>query len=130
MGFGGVDNARFRKVVEPDCRIILAALLKQQSRRMFRFQTQGFVRGVLVFENERGRVRDGRTAPGQKSSMHTHPALVGFSVSACHWILSSPGGDPVEVNIAPGEAFFQEAVTHAAEDVGTTGSHAILVELK
>jgi len=52
VGFGGVNNARFRRVVEPDCRIIVVARLTQESRRMFRYQTQALVDGALVSEAE------------------------------------------------------------------------------
>ena len=52
VGFGGVDKARFRGVVEPECRLIIAARLIRSSARMFRYQTQGFVDGQLVFEAE------------------------------------------------------------------------------
>lgn len=52
VGFGGVENARFRGVVEPECRLIIVARLVRASARMFRYQTQGFVDGQIVFEAE------------------------------------------------------------------------------
>ncbi|MCP3915587.1 MAG: beta-hydroxyacyl-ACP dehydratase [bacterium] len=52
VGFGGVDNCRFRRLVQPDCRMIFAIYLAKHSRRMFRYQAQGFVENELVFEAE------------------------------------------------------------------------------
>mgnify|MGYP006236260477 CR=1 FL=1 len=52
VGFGGVDKARFRGLVEPDCRLILCVHLLKCSRRMFRYQAQAFVDQSMVFEGE------------------------------------------------------------------------------
>jgi 3-hydroxyacyl-[acyl-carrier-protein] dehydratase len=50
VGFGGVEGARFRRLVQPDCKMIFVSNLVKKSRRMFRYQTQGFVDDALVFE--------------------------------------------------------------------------------
>ncbi len=84
----------------------------------------------VFFENERVRVLDTRTAPGGTSQMHHHPDMVGYAVSDCSWDLTSPEGETVRVEIKAGETFFLDAVDHSAKDIGTTGSHAILIELK
>lgn len=52
VGFGGVDKVRFRGLVSPDCRFVIAAALRKNSRRMFRYETQGFVDGTMVFQSE------------------------------------------------------------------------------
>lgn len=52
VGFGGVDKARFRGQVLPDCRLIIATHLLKASRRMFRYLAQGFVDEKMVFEAE------------------------------------------------------------------------------
>ncbi len=52
VGFGGVDKARFRGLVEPDCRLILCVHLEKCSRRMFRYQAQAFVDQQMVFEGQ------------------------------------------------------------------------------
>ena len=52
VGFGGVNNTRFRAAVEPDCRLILAARCDRMRSRMFTYKTQGFVDRTLVFESE------------------------------------------------------------------------------
>lgn len=52
VGFGGLDNTRFRAVVEPDCRLILAGRCARIRSRMFTYQTQGYVDRRLVFESD------------------------------------------------------------------------------
>ncbi|MEZ5974344.1 MAG: 3-hydroxyacyl-ACP dehydratase FabZ family protein [Planctomycetota bacterium] len=52
VGFGGVENARFRGSVEPECRLHLVSRLKKASRRMFRYEVQALVENQLVFEAE------------------------------------------------------------------------------
>ena len=84
----------------------------------------------VVLENERVRVLDTRTTPGGTSAMHNHPDMVGYAISDCTWDLTSPDGETVRVEIKEGDTFFLDAVDHSAKDVGTTGSHAILIELK
>ena len=50
VGFGGVESARFRGLVTPDCRFLIVAALRKASSRMFRYSTQAFVERQLVFE--------------------------------------------------------------------------------
>ena len=71
-----------------------------------------------------------KTSPGGKSEMHHHPDLVGFAVSDCTWILTGPDGEANRVELKAGETFYLPAVDHRAEDVGASGSHALLIELK
>ena len=52
VGFGGLNGARFRRTVEPDCRMIFAGALKRCRSNMFTYNTQGFVDRKLVFEAE------------------------------------------------------------------------------
>ena len=49
VGFGGVDDCRFRGIVEPPCNLIITVKLVRAGSRMFRYKTQGFVQrdGVL-----------------------------------------------------------------------------------
>ncbi len=84
----------------------------------------------VVLENERVRVLEVKTSPGGKSDMHHHPDMVGYAVTDCTWLLTSPSGEPDRVELKAGETFYLPAVDHRAEDVGSGLSHAILTELK
>ena len=83
----------------------------------------------VVLENEHVRVLDTRTGPGDSSEMHIHPNMVGYAISDCTWDLTGPDGTTVLVAVNVGETFYLDAVDHSAHDVGTTGSHALLIEL-
>jgi 3-hydroxyacyl-[acyl-carrier-protein] dehydratase len=52
LGFGGMNETRFRGVVEPPCRMVFVARPQKLRSRMFTYAAQGFVGGVLVFETE------------------------------------------------------------------------------
>jgi 3-hydroxyacyl-[acyl-carrier-protein] dehydratase len=56
VGFAGVEKARFRAPVEPDCRLLLAAQgLRTRGRAgriFFHYAVQGFVEDKLVFDTE------------------------------------------------------------------------------
>jgi 3-hydroxyacyl-[acyl-carrier-protein] dehydratase len=51
LGFGGMDDVRFRKPVFPNCRLVLAAqVTRVMARRLAKFSFQGYVDGELMFE--------------------------------------------------------------------------------
>jgi len=52
VGFGGVDKTRFRRAVEPDCRLVMAGRVARIRSRAFTYHAQGFVDGTLVFQTE------------------------------------------------------------------------------
>lgn len=49
LGFGGMENVRFRGQVKPGQRLIVAAHALKLNRRQTTFETQGFVDGNMVF---------------------------------------------------------------------------------
>jgi 3-hydroxyacyl-[acyl-carrier-protein] dehydratase len=50
LGFGGLDNIRFRGLVEPGVRMLFAAEMKRIRSKMFAYHAQGFVEREMVFE--------------------------------------------------------------------------------
>ncbi|MDF1799824.1 MAG: beta-hydroxyacyl-ACP dehydratase [Planctomycetota bacterium] len=52
VGFGGMNDTRFRGTVVPDCRLIIVGKLVRIRSRMFTYQAQGFVDQKMVFESE------------------------------------------------------------------------------
>ena len=83
-----------------------------------------------VIDNERVRVLDVKTDAGASTDMHHHPDMVGYAISDCTWDLTSPDGETVRVELKAGDSLFLPATDHSAIDVGDSGSHAILIELK
>ena len=52
VGFGGMNETRFRGVVTPPARLILVAKQIRVRATMFTYAAQGFVDGKLAFETE------------------------------------------------------------------------------
>lgn len=50
IGFGGVNECKFRLPVTPGCRMFILAKLMQQRHRRITCATQGMVNGQIVFE--------------------------------------------------------------------------------
>ena len=49
VGFGGMENVRFRSMVRPGDRLLLVAKATRLNRRQTVFNVQGFVGGTMVF---------------------------------------------------------------------------------
>ncbi|HXO21292.1 MAG TPA: cytoplasmic protein [Thermoanaerobaculia bacterium] len=84
----------------------------------------------VTFENERVRVLETVSNPGDREAMHSHPANVVYVIAGGTLRISTPDGKSREVEFKTGETIWREPVTHAAENIGKTRLHAIIVELK
>ncbi len=84
----------------------------------------------MVMENEQVRVFDVQFKPGQKAVMHGHPNHVVYVLNDYTLDLKLPDGSSQVVPLKAGQAFWMEAGPHAAENIGQTTGHAIVVELK
>jgi beta-alanine degradation protein BauB len=84
----------------------------------------------LVMENEHVRVFDVQFQPGQKAVMHGHPNHVVYVLSDYTLDLKLPDGSSQVVPLKAGQASWMEAGPHAAENIGKTAGHALVVELK
>ena len=83
----------------------------------------------VVFENERVRVLEYRDKPGDRTSPHSHPDSVMYTLSAFERRLEH-GDQQREVQLQPGRASWLAAQEHSGENIGTTGTHVLFVELK
>jgi hypothetical protein len=85
----------------------------------------------VLLENDRVRVLDFHSKPGEKIGMHSHPAVVAYSIAGSGKTkFTSPDGKTTERPITVGQAFWRDAETHASEYIGTGETHTLLVELK
>ena len=84
----------------------------------------------LVLENDRVRVFDVKFAPGQKAVMHIHPDHVVYVLEDATLRLTGPDGKSQDVSIKAGQTLFLPAGPHAAENIGKTAAHNLVVELK
>ena len=84
----------------------------------------------VVLENDRVRVLDIRQKPGEKSPMHSHPAVVIYFLTDAKTKFTYPDGKTEVREGKAGQALWRGPETHATENVGTTEEHVLLVELK
>jgi hypothetical protein len=84
----------------------------------------------VLFENDQVRVLDYRDTPGAKTKPHQHPNSVLLMLSDFRRRLTI-GNDVVrEVTVEAGQAAWNPAQVHVGENIGTTDTHVIFVELK
>lgn len=83
----------------------------------------------VIFENDRVRVLEYHDVPGDKTTPHDHPDSLMFTLSDFERTLHF-ADHKVQVSKRSGEASWLAAQNHAGENVGTTNTHVIFVELK
>ena len=84
----------------------------------------------LLLENPCVRVLDYRDQPGEKTHRHHHPGFVLYALSAFERTLELPDGKVLRRSFLPGDVMWSDAQTHIGENVGTTPTHVLIVELK
>ncbi len=84
----------------------------------------------VKFENERVRVLEAELQPGVKEQMHSHPAYVIYVLAGGRYRNYAADGQTTEGELKTGEVVYRDSLTHAAENIGDTTMHLILVELK
>lgn len=84
----------------------------------------------LKMENDRIRVFDARFKPGEKAAMHMHPDHVVYILSDGRLKLTPAKGKIQELDLKAGQAIWMDATSHAAENLGKTDLHLLVVELK
>jgi hypothetical protein len=83
-----------------------------------------------VFENDRVRVLEYRDSPGEKTSPHHHSDFVLCALSAFRRKFVLSDGREVVREVRPGEVAWSKAQSHIGENVGSTGTHVLMIELK
>ena len=84
----------------------------------------------VKFENDRVRVLEAELPPGVKEQVHSHPAYVIYVQAGGKVRNYAADGKTTESELKTGDVLYREPLTHAAENIGTTTMHFILVELK
>ncbi len=84
----------------------------------------------VKFENDRVRVLEANLPPGVKEQVHSHPAYVIYVLEGGKYRNYASDGKTTEGELKTGEVIYREPLTHAAENIGNTTMHMILVELK
>jgi quercetin dioxygenase-like cupin family protein len=84
----------------------------------------------VVLENDRVRVLEYRDSPGERTSPHHHPDYVLCALSAFRRRLVLSEGREAVREFRPGEVAFGKAQSHIGENVGSSETHVLIVELK
>lgn len=84
----------------------------------------------LKFENDRVRVLETVSNPGDRELQHSHPANIVYVIEGGKLRITTPDGKSTDVEFKTGDTLWREPVTHSAVNIGTTRLHAIIVELK
>ena len=85
---------------------------------------------VLNFENEKVRVLNLDSKPGDKEPIHQHPDMVVIYMTTGSYTSTGLDGKSSVVNVKAGDTVFKKAFTHSVENTGNTEVKAILVEFK
>ncbi len=80
--------------------------------------------------NKHVRVLEYHSKPGDKEEMHSHAAGVIYVVKGGKLKFVNSDGTTKEVEFKSGDVLWRDAVTHTAENIGSTEMKAILIEEK
>jgi len=84
----------------------------------------------VVIENDRVRVLEYRDSPGQRTSPHHHPDYVLCAVSDFKRKFVLSDGREAVREVRSGNVAWGKAHSHIGENVGSTDTHVLIVELK
>ena len=84
----------------------------------------------VKFENDKVRVLEANLPPGVKEQVHSHPAYVIYVLEGGKYRNYASDGKTTEGELKTGEVLYRDPLTHAAENIGNTTMHMILIELK
>lgn len=108
---------------------LMLALLASSALAQDAVQTDGDKYTILL-ENECVRVLDYKDAPGEKTHQHRHPAFVLYALSGFRRSITLPDGKVLIREFKQGDVMWSEAQTHIGENIGRSGTHVVIVELK
>ncbi len=84
----------------------------------------------VLLENAQVRVLAYHDEPGSRTHLHHHPNAVIYALGAFERRLTLAGGTQRDVRFSPGTVRWVPAQSHIGENVGTTPTDVVLVELK
>lgn len=85
---------------------------------------------TVAVENDKVRVLESRMQPGEKTALHSHPALIAIAINDCKVRFTSPGEEPMEVDVPAATPMDFPAVDHETENIGDNEALVFLIELK
>ena len=84
----------------------------------------------VKLDNPHIRTLEAVLKPGQKETLHSHPASVIYVITGGKVRNHIAGGKIIESELVAGDTLYRDPITHWAENIGTTTIHLILIEMK
>lgn len=84
----------------------------------------------VLLENACVRVLEYRDQPGEKTHQHHHPAFVLYALAPFKRVIHLADGKKISRGFKAGDVIWSPAQAHIGENVGTTPTHALMVESK
>lgn len=84
----------------------------------------------VVLENDQVRVLEYKDKPGDVTHQHRHPAFVLYAVAPFKRKIRLSDGKVLMREFKAGDVMYSPDQVHIGENVGTTPTHVIMVELK
>ena len=85
---------------------------------------------IVLFENEKVRVTEGRIKPGEKNPMMMRSDRVNVAIKASKTRVHYPDGKTEDRDRKAGSVQFNKAGTSSTENIGKTETHSVIVTLK
>ena len=85
---------------------------------------------TVKIDNPRARVFESTLKPGEKESMHSHPATIIYVIEGGKFRNHAGDGTVTQLELRTGDVQYREPLTHWAENIGETTSRLVIVELK
>lgn len=87
-------------------------------------------RAKAEIDNAQVRVIRFKEPPGGKLPMHSHPAAVSILITPGNTRFTFPDGKTQDIQGKAGTVTFNNAVTHASQDLAKTRAEVLMIELK
>ena len=84
----------------------------------------------VLLENDQVRVLEYKDLPGQKTDPHVHPRFVVYAVQPFKRRLTLGDGRVLTRDFKAGDVLYSNGETHVGENIGSTPTHVILIEMK
>jgi quercetin dioxygenase-like cupin family protein len=85
---------------------------------------------TVAFENDQVRVLKAHYAPGEKSTMHSHPNTVAVFLNNAKGRFTFADGKTQDFNAKAGDVISNNATVHQPENTGDKAFDVVVVELK
>ena len=84
----------------------------------------------ILLENDRVRVLAYSDQPGEKTQQHLHPAFVVYAMAPFKRRLTLADGRVLTREFKAGDVIYSNGESHIGENIGTTPTQVIMVEIK